>query len=384
MTTEKSEGIGIVRTEYFTFGEPPHPLVLTSGERLGPVTLAYEVYGTLNADKSNAVLILHALSGDAHAAGRHEGEDDPGWWHNMIGPGMGFDTDKYCVICSNVVGGCMGSTGPPSTNPETGRPYGLDFPVVTVPDMVNAQRRLVEHLGIEQLLTVAGGSMGGMQVLEWMVSHRDMRRSAIPVATALSHSPQQIAFHEAGRQAIMADANWNRGDYYQGPLPDSGLAVARMIGHITYMSDKSMAQKFGRRARETRDLDKFMPAFEVEGYLQHQSDRFVRRFDANSYLYVTKAIDNFDALHGQELGQIFRGLTARVMVIAFKSDWLYPAYQSEEIVRAAKMAGIDVSYCEIDSAYGHDAFLLEVAEETHLIRDFLATVCGDNAVGAGD
>ncbi len=374
VTEKHNQGVGVVRTQYFTFGQPPDTLALESGERLGPVTLAYETYGTLGADKSNAVLILHALSGDAHAAGFHEGDDAPGWWDNMIGPGRAFDTDKYFVICSNVIGGCRGSTGPSSPNPRTRRPYGLDFPVVTVRDMVNAQRRLVNHLGIDRLFSVAGGSMGGMQVLEWIISHPKELRSAIPIATALRHSPQQIAFNEAGRQAIMADACWNGGDYYGGPLPDSGLAVARMIGHITYMSDVSMTEKFGRRYRDIRNLSKFTPDFEVEGYLQHQGDRFVKRFDANSYLYVTKAIDYFDAVEGRKLGTIFQDLDAKVMVIAFKSDWLYPPYQSQEIVRACKMGGLDVSYCEIDSAYGHDAFLLEVEEETHLIKYFLDRV----------
>ena len=381
MTVTNNKGIGSVRTQYFTFGQPPDTLALESGERLGPVTLAYETYGALNKGKSNAVLILHALSGDAHAAGFHAGDDTPGWWDNMIGPGRAFDTDKYCVICSNIVGGCKGSTGPSSLDPRTDHPYGLDFPVVTIRDMVNAQLRLMEHLGIDRLFSVAGGSMGGMQVLEWMTAHPEKLRSAIPIATALSHSPQQIAFHEAGRQAIMADACWNEGDYYSGPQPDSGLAVARMIGHITYMSDKSMMEKFGRRFRDIRNLKKFTPDFEVEGYLQHQGNRFVKRFDANSYLYVTKAIDYFDALRGRKLGEIFKDINAGVMVIAFKSDWLYPAYQSQEIVRACKLAGLDVSYCEIDSAYGHDAFLLEVEEETHLIKHFLDKVAsGESTV----
>jgi homoserine O-acetyltransferase len=242
VTVTNNNSVGSVRTQYFTFGQPPDTLALESGERLGPVTLAYETYGELNADRSNAVLILHALSGDAHAAGFHDGEEVPGWWDNMIGPGKAFDTDKYCVICSNIIGGCKGSTGPSSPNPRTRYPYGLDFPVVTVRDMVNAQLRLVEHLGIDRLFSVAGGSMGGMQVLEWMTRYPDKLLSAIPIATTLGHSPQQIAFNEAGRQAIMADANWNEGDYYAGPQPDSGLAVARMIGHITYMSDRSMTE----------------------------------------------------------------------------------------------------------------------------------------------
>lgn len=370
----KDGSVGVVETQHFTFAYPPDELKLESGESIGPVTLAYETYGTLNGTKSNAVLILHALSGDAHAAGFHAGDENPGWWDNMIGPGKAFDTDKYFVICSNIIGGCKGSTGPSSTNPQTQQPYGLSFPVITVSDMVNAQKQLIDHLGIDQLFSIAGGSMGGMQVLEWMVSYPERVRSAIPIATAISHSPQQIAFNEVGRQAIMADPDWNGGDYYRGPSPDNGLAVARMVGHITYMSDKSMAEKFGRRFRNSRQFLKFTPDFEVEGYLRYQGNSFVKRFDANSYLYVTKAIDLFDTSARKKLGEVFKGIDARVLVIAFKSDWLYPAYQSQEIVRACKLAGLDVTYCEIDSSYGHDAFLLEAKEETQLIKYFLEKV----------
>ena len=370
----KNSSVGVVETQHFTFAYPPDELKLESGEKIGPVTLVFETYGTLNEAKSNAILILHALSGDAHAAGFHEGDENPGWWDNMVGPGKAFDTDKYFVICSNVIGGCKGSTGPSSINPRTCRPYGLDFPVITVRDMVNAQRHLIDHLGINQLLSMAGGSLGGMQVLEWMVSYPEKVRSAIPIATAIRHSPQQIAFNEVGRQAIMADPNWNGGDYYGGPFPDSGLAVARMVGHITYMSDKSMAEKFGRRFRSSNQFLKFTPDFEVEGYLRHQGNSFVKRFDANSYLYGTKAIDIFDASAGKKLGDIFRGIDTRVLVIAFKSDWLYPAYQSQEIVKVCKIAGLDVTYCEIDSSSGHDTFLLEAEEAPHLIKYFLEKV----------
>ncbi len=372
--TLEDGSVGVVETQYFTFAYPPDELELESGEKIGPVTLAFETYGTLNEAKSNAILLLHALSGDAHAAGFHEGDENPGWWDNMVGPGKAFDTDKYFVICSNVIGGCKGSIGPSSINPRTYRPFGLDFPVITVRDIVNAQRYLVNHLGINQLLSMAGGSMGGMQVLEWMVSYPERVRSAIPIATAISHSPQQIAFNEVGRQAIMADPNWNGGDYYDGPLPDSGLAVARMVGHITYMSDTSMAEKFGRRFRSSRQFLKFAPDFEVEGYLHHQGNSFVKRFDANSYLYVTKSFDLFDLSAGKKLGELFKGIDTRVLVIAFRSDWLYPAGQSQKIVKACKLAGLDVTYCEINSSYGHDAFLLEAEEETHLIKYFLEKV----------
>lgn len=375
MGTQKPvESLGIVETKYLTFAHPPHEMRLELGEKLGPITLAYETYGTLNAQKSNAILIAHALSGDAHAAGFHRGDTKPGWWDAMIGPGKAFDTDLYYVICSNVIGGCKGSTGPSSINPKTGAPYGLDFPIITIKDMVNAQEHLIDFLGIEQLLSVAGGSMGGMQVLEWLVAHPGRIRSAIPIATTMKHSPQQIAFDEVGRQAIIADPHWQGGRYYGKAIPAKGLALARMVGHITYMSDTSMAEKFGRRFTGERKREKFSADFEVEGYLHYRGDNFVKRFDANSYLYITKAMDLFDLAEGKTLAEIFRDVQAKVLVLAFKSDWLYPAYQSREIVRACKLAGVDATYCEIDSTYGHDAFLLEVEEETHLIRHFLKKV----------
>jgi homoserine O-acetyltransferase len=371
-TAENKAAIGLVETKYFTFAAPPDELVLESGEKLGPITLAYETYGTLNNSKSNAVLVLHALTGDAHAAGYHKGDKDPGWWDNMIGPGKAFDTDKYLVICSNVIGGCKGSTGPASINPKTGKPYGLDFPLITIKDMVNAQAHLVRQLGISKLLCAAGGSMGGMQVLQWAVTHPEMVQSVIPIATTAKHSPQQIAFNEVGRQAIMADPDWQNGFYYDKSAPSRGLAVARMVGHITYMSDTSMAEKFGRRIKEERPDKKFSPDFEVEGYLQYRGDNFVKRFDANSYLYITKAIDRFDLTNGSGLEKVFKAAAdVRFLVMAFKSDWLYPIYQSKDIVRACKQAQIDVSYYEINSTYGHDAFLLEVEEEEHFIKNFL-------------
>ena len=293
----------------------------------------------------------------------------------MIGHGKAFDIDKYFVICSNIIGGCQGSTGPSSINPKTGKPYGLDFPLITIKDMVNAQAHLVRSLGIKKLLCVAGGSMGGMQVLQWTVSFPEMVATAIPIATSARHSPQQIAFNEVGRQAIMADPDWQDGHYYGKSAPARGLAVARMIGHITYMSDVSMAEKFGRRVKEEHGDRKFSPDFEVEGYLQYRGDNFVKRFDANSYLYITKAIDRFDLTNGSSLEKIFKAAAAvKFLVIAFKSDWLYPAYQSKEIVKACKQAQIDVSYCELNSTYGHDAFLVEVAEQEHFIRNFLRRI----------
>jgi homoserine O-acetyltransferase/O-succinyltransferase len=367
-----------VETKTFTFAYPPEELVLESGEKLGPVTLAYETYGTLNEQKSNAILVLHALSGDAHAARLSKGDKAPGWWDNLIGPGKGIDTDKYFVICSNVLGGCRGSTGPSSVNPKTQKPYGADFPLITIGDMIQAQKRLIDHLGISKLLAVVGGSMGGMQVLQWMVSYPNRIQAAIPIATTMKHTPQQIAFNEVGRQAVMADPNWKNGNYYGGAVPAKGLAVARMIGHITYMSDVSMAEKFGRRIRTEKEPFKFSADFEVEGYLRYRGDNFVKRFDANSYLYITKALDLFNILNGHRLSDVFKGLKAKVFVVAFKSDWLYPAYQAQEIVKACKLTGVEASYCEIASTYGHDAFLLEIKQETQLIRDFLKTAANGN------
>jgi homoserine O-acetyltransferase len=366
----ENKSVGSVKTQEFTFDA----LKLESGEKFGPVTLAYETYGTLNKEKTNAVLITHALSGDAHAAGVYEGQDNPGWWDAFIGPGKAFDTDRYFIICSNILGGCKGSTGPASLNPKTGKPYALDFPLITINDIVNAQKRLVDHLGIEKLLSVVGGSMGGQQVLSWLVNYPKSLASAVPIATTIKHSPQQIAFNEVGRQSIMADEYWQSGNYYEATTPAKGLAVARMIGHITYMSDKSMAEKFGRQKKESGQPFKFTADFEVEGYLRYRGDNFVKRFDANSYLYITKAMDNFDASADRQLQEVLQGVSAKVLVISFKSDWLYPAYQSKEIVKACKLAGVETTYCEIDSTYGHDAFLLEVEEESHLIKHFLKKV----------
>jgi homoserine O-acetyltransferase len=378
--TEENRTVGVVHPRYFRFAHPPNEVTLEIGERLGPITVAYETYGRLNDQRSNAILILHALSGDAHAAGVHEGSGQVGWWDSMIGPGKAFDTDKYYVICSNVLGGCRGTTGPSSVNPATGRKYGLDFPVISVSDMVTVQTHLIDHLNIDQLLSVAGGSMGGMQVLEWLIAYPERVKSALVIATAVKHSPQQIAFNEVGRQAIMADPHWKEGHYYGGHAPAKGLAVARMIGHITYMSEMSMAEKFGRRQKNNGTPHKLSMGFEVEEYLHNRGDHFVKRFDANSYLYITRAIDSFDVSRGKELYEVFREIKARVLVLAFKSDWLYPASQSREIVRACKLAGVDTTYCEIDSTYGHDAFLLEVEEETHLIKHFLQRIPFDRGM----
>jgi homoserine O-acetyltransferase len=335
-------------------------LELDCGATLAPVDVAYETWGTLNAERSNAVLVVHAFSGDAHAAG------EGGWWTSMIGPGKAFDTDRYFVICSNALGGCRGTTGPGSINPETGCPWGMTFPAVTIADMVRLQAMLIEHLGIPKLLTVSGGSMGGMQALEWAVAYPDSVASVIPIATTARHSAQQIAFNEVGRQAIMADPDWNSGNYYGGRLPGRGLAVARMVGHITYMSDDSMREKFGRRLRDPGE-------FEVESYLKYRGYKFVDRFDANSYIYITRAMDTFDLTQRGALPALFEGAKTRFLVISFTSDWLYPSYQSLEIVSALRGRNCDVAYCNLESRYGHDAFLVEVDELTALVRGFLAS-----------
>ena len=367
--------VGTVRTRFLRLAETDGPLPLESGQTLGDVTVAYETYGTLNAKRSNAVLVTHAFSGDAHAAGISPETGKPGWWDNSIGPGKAFDTNKYFVICSNVLGGCRGTTGPGSINPATGRPYAMSFPVITIGDMVRLQKMLIDSLGIERLLAVSGGSMGGMQALEWAVAHPDRVVSAIPIACTTRHSAQQIAFNEVGRQAIMADPDWNGGDYYGKQPPARGLAVARMVGHITYMSDDSMREKFGRRLRgkESFGYD-FEVDFEVESYLRYRGSQFVNRFDANSYLYITKAMDYFDLTNGQStLAAAFEPARARFLAISFSSDWLYPSYQSQEIVRALRARNCDVAYIELQSNYGHDSFLVDVAEQTELIRGFLAS-----------
>jgi len=369
---------GIVETKYFNFAGSPDEMMLESGEKLGPITIAYETYGGLNENRDNAVMVLHALSGDAHAAGFHEGGKKPGWWNDMIGPGKAFDTEKYFIICSNVIGGCKGSTGPSSLNEKTGRPYGLDFPLITISDMVNAQKYLLDYLGIGRLLSVVGGSMGGMQVLQWVSSYPERILSAIPIATTLKHSPQQIALNEVGRQAVMSDPDWKGGNYYGSTQPERGLALARMIGHITYMSDESMENKFSRKLKNSSYNFSFKPEFEVEGYLHYRGDSFVKRFDANSYLYITKALDYFDLSSADKFLPAGTKIDTRFLVIAFKSDWLYPLYQSREIVRMLKTRRLDVTYCEINSNYGHDAFLLEFAEETRLVSHFLNRVY-DNA-----
>jgi homoserine O-acetyltransferase len=328
------------------------------------------------------VLVTHALTGDAHVAGYHDGTDPkPGWWDNMVGPGKGIDTEKYFVICSNVLGSCMGSTGPGSINPRTGQPYSLAFPVVTIGDMVMAQRVLIGHLGIRKLMAVVGGSIGGMQVLEWCLRFPDRVKSAIPLATTMRHSALAIAFNEVARQAIMTDPNWQSGNYYGGTKPDHGLAVARMIGHVTYLSDESMRKKFGRRLQDKSDFSfNFEADFQIESYLRYQGRKFVERFDANSFLYITKAADYYDParLHGRgSLVQALAKAKAKFLVVSFTSDWLYPTYQSREMVKAMKKNGLDVSFCEIEAEWGHDAFLISNPQLSALIKGFLDRVHND-------
>jgi homoserine O-acetyltransferase len=348
-------------------------LSLDSGAALADVDVAYETYGELNAARTNAILLLHAFSGDAHAAAiNHEGK--PGWWDNMVGPAKGFDTDRYFVICSNVLGGCRGTTGPASVNPATGCPYAMSFPVITIGDMVRLQKMLVDHLGIPRLLAVSGGSMGAMQALQWAVSYPDSVAAAIPIAGTTRHSAQQIAFNEVGRQAIMADPDWCDGNYYGKQPPARGLSVARMVGHITYMSDDSMREKFGRRLRGKEAFGfGFDVDFEVESYLRYRGSQFVNRFDANSYLFITKAMDYFDLTAGNgSIAAALEPARARFLVISFSSDWLYPSYQSQEMVRALRSRNRDVAYVELQSNYGHDSFLVDVAEQSTLVAGFLA------------
>ncbi|MCC6453999.1 MAG: homoserine O-acetyltransferase [Caldilineaceae bacterium] len=381
---KQEQSVGVVEKHTFTFATE-EPMHLESGASLGPVTIAYETYGRLNAERTNAILIVHALSGSAHAAGYHRADDaKPGWWDECIGPGKAFDTDRFYVICSNVLGSCYGSTGPSSVNPATGKPYGLSFPVVTIGDMVQAQVKLLDHLGIDQLLCVAGGSMGGMQVLEWAANHPTRLKSAIPLATTAHHSPMLIAFSEVGRQAIYADPAWANGDYYElGKKPDAGLAVARMVGHITYLSEESMQKKFGRRLRSLEQYGyEFETEFEIESYLKYNGNSFTRRFDANSYLYITKAMDYFDlSRHTGSMAAAFANAeSVKFLVVSFTSDWLYPSYHSKEVVSALTAVGADVSYLDIQSTWGHDAFLLEVETMTALLGSFLDRLAHEEGV----
>ncbi|WP_296888051.1 homoserine O-acetyltransferase [uncultured Methanobrevibacter sp.] len=370
------DSVGFVETKYFNIDDS---FVLESGRTLEDITVAYETYGELNGDKSNAILVCHALTGDAHAAGWHKGSKKPGWWEIVIGPGKVIDSEKYFIICSNVLGGCKGTTGPSSINPKTGKEYALDFPVITIKDMVDVQKALIDSFGINQLYAVIGGSMGGMQVLQWIVSYPDMMKKAIPIATTAQSSPQQIAFNEVGRQAIFSDPDWNEGNYYgTGKTPRSGLSLARMIAHITYLSDESMYLKFGRDLQDKDEISyDFTMDFQVESYLHHQGESFVKRFDANSYLYITKAVDLFDLAVNNSVIEGLKDVKCKLEVISVDSDWLYPTEQSTDLVAALNANDVEVSFSEIKSNYGHDAFLLEKGQLSY----FLSKCLSDNVVG---
>ncbi len=361
-------------------------MTLDCGMRLASVTVAYRTYGRLNADRSNAVLVCHALTSDQYVAETHPVTGKPGWWDTVVGPGRPIDTERFFVICANVLGGCMGSTGARSARDDGDEPWGTDFPAVTIRDMVRAQKRLVDHLGIGRLFAVVGGSMGGMQVLEWAATYPDMVFAAVPVATAAYHSAQNIAFHEVGRQAIFADPDWDGGQYWRsGRIPARGLAVARMCAHITYLSEQALTRKFGRRlqaapkaAQEAINL--FGEMFEVESYLRHQGSTFVRRFDANSYLTITRAMDYFDlaAEHGGDLAAAFRGTRTRFCVVSFSSDWLFPTEESRAIARALNGVAANVSFVEIATDKGHDAFLLDEPDFHRTLAGFLSG-CAEHA-----
>ena len=356
------------------------PLRLDCGVELGPFTMAYQTYGTLNSERSNAILACHALTGDQYLAGAHPITGKPGWWDMMVGPGKPLDTERYFVICANVPGGCMGSVGPREINPATSEPWGLGFPVITVADMVRAQILLLDHLGIERLFCSLGGSMGGMQVLQLAASYPERIFAAVPIATSARHTAQNIAFHEVGRQAIVADPNWYDGDYYRhGKVPSRGLAVARMAAHITYLSEAALSRKFGRRLQDRSGVTYgFEADFQVESYLRYQGSSFVDRFDANSYLYITRAMDYFDlaADYGGILANAFQDTPVRYCVISFTDDWLFPTSESRDLVRALNATAADVSFVEIESDKGHDAFLLEEPEFWDTLRGFLFG-CGE-------
>lgn len=369
--------VGLVETQYATLFEPPDELITEDRSKLGPVTVAYETYGELAPERDNAIFICHALTGDAHAAGYHSAEDrKPGWWENFVGPGKGLDTDKYFVICANVLGGCRGTTGPSSINPATGRQFCRDFPVITVADIVEVHSALARYLGIEKLLGVIGGSLGGMQVLEWAARFPDQISAAVVLAAATKLSGQGIAFNVVGREAINTDPHYRNGQYYGlDNSPHYGLALARMLAHITYLSEASIEMKFGRRLQDVdqsgNDLLK-ETEFQIESYLHYQGKRFVERFDANSYIYLTKAMDYFDL--ADAYGSLTHALgrtEARFLVTSYSTDWLFPTSQSKEVVTTLVQSGQDVSFVEFESPYGHDSFLIAADQLTGVVQPFL-------------
>lgn len=377
-SSEDSPGeVGLVSWQDFVSNEP---FLFENGGSIPSLTIRHETYGRLNAARDNAVLICHALSGDHHCAGVHSIMDaKPGWWNNIIGPGKPVDTDRFFVVCSNCLGGCVGSTGPSSVNPATGRPYGLDFPQLTIRDMVRAQKKLLDHLGIARLYAIVGGSMGGMQALQWMIDYPDYVAKVVALATTARQSAQAIAFDEVGRSAIMQDPGWNNGRYEKGQGPNVGLSVARMMAHITYLSDQSMEEKFGRSRTENVGADKspFGTEFEVERYLRYQGQSFINRFDANTYLYFTKALDRFD-LYGESgsLEESFASVKAKVLNVGFTSDWLYPPAQNRTLVHALLRCGRDATYAELNMSLGHDSFLVHAPELYRLVSGFLAETEG--------
>jgi homoserine O-acetyltransferase len=354
---------------------PDTPFTFDCGAEFKTITIAYQTYGTLNADKSNAILLNHGLTGDQYLVGPHPVTGKPGWWEDLVGAGRVFDTDKYFIIATNVLGGCMGSTGPKSINPATGQAFGLDFPVITISDMVRAQALLVDALGIESLFCIVGGSMGGMLTLEWAVRFPQRVFACAPVATAARHSPQNIAFHEIGRQAIMADPNWQEGHYTaRGTFPGKGLSVARMTAHVTYLSEAALQDKFGRRLQNKASVGYgFDIDFQVESYLRHQGASFTERFDANSYLYITRAMDYFDleSEFGGQLSRAFAGTKTLFFLTSFSSDWLFPTSETKRVVRALNAQAANVSFVEIISDKGHDAFLLDEPEFHQSLRGFI-------------
>ncbi|MCF7972661.1 MAG: homoserine O-acetyltransferase [Phycisphaerae bacterium] len=375
MTDSVNTANELVQTQIVRLVKPDHAFELSCGRTLAPIDVAYETCGQLNEAGDNAVLACHALTGDAHVSGFHgPNGEKPGWWNDMIGPDRWVDTNKYFVICTNLLGGCSGTTGPGSINPETGKPYGLDFPIVTIADMVRLQKMLLDFLGVRQLLAVIGGSVGGMQVLQWLVDYPDFVKAGIPIATTAHLNAQSIAFDAVGRNAIVADPNFNEGKYYDADEgPRRGLGIARMIGHITYLSEEGMRSKFGRQLRSAADYTyDFASEFSVETYLDHQGERFVERFDANTYLYVTKAADYFDLEKAYgSLEKAFEMIRSRVLIISYSSDWLFTPQQSKKMVNAMAATGKDVSYYNIESSYGHDAFLLETDTQGPIISCFL-------------
>lgn len=374
--------VGRVETQSAVLFTPDRPLTLDSGATLAPVEVAYETYGTLDADRANAVVVCHALTGDAHAAGLHDGATRPGWWDTIVGPGRPLDTDRFLVVCANLLGGCRGTTGPSSTDPATGRPYGLRFPLFTVSDLVRVQRALMAHLGIDRPLAAVGGSLGGMQALQWALDAPGELGAAVLVCASSRLSAQNIAFSAVAREAIMGDPDFQGGDYYDGPRPDRGLATARMLAHITYLSEQSMRDRFGRRRRDAGGpRHPFDVHFEVESYLRHQGASFTRRFDANSYLYLTRVMDDFDAFRDPvATARALHGTPTRFLVVSFSSDWRFATAHSREIVRELTAHGAQVAFREVESPHGHDSFLREIPDYHRTVGAFLARA---HAAGRG-